>query len=110
MMNKRWFLSIALLCLFAIILSCILMVAPQTIAPTMPQLSAQSDDYYLLLDDGGLVWVLHMVNGEAVDYTQTAIIVNLLPEETALRIKAGYRIATSSSLDRTLETLASDNG
>ncbi len=101
-MHKRWFFCTALTCIACIALSCLWMITPQTIAPTMPVSTAQSADYYKLVDDGGFVSVIHMVEQVEESATKTEIYVNLLPEADALRIKQGYCVGDAQSLERLL--------
>ncbi len=105
-MHKRWFITVTLLCTLALVLSCIWLISPAILAENYPFLTAQTSDYYQLVDVGGYVGVLHVIDG-AVEATAvpTDIFVNLLTEQDALRIKAGYTIAQEEQLTTALNTL-----
>lgn len=104
-MYKRWFCAMIVLCGAAIALSCVWLITPQSLAANYPLATTQNGTYYELVDMGGYVTVLHFDSGTQTQQTQTDILVNLLAEQDALRIKQGYRITSEATLYTALETL-----
>ncbi|MFI3169041.1 MAG: hypothetical protein R3Y06_03750 [Faecalibacterium sp.] len=102
-MHKYWFIGIVFLCCGAITLSCIWLIAPTRLAAEYP---VHSEDYYLLTDAGGYLCVVQVTEGALQRSTDTTdILVNLLSEQDALRIKAGYRIDDTHALAAALSAL-----
>ncbi len=106
-MKRLWLFGTLLLCVASIALSCVWLVSPTSLAAQYPTTSAADGSYYQLVDEGGYVTVLHLCDGALLEAaTQTEILVNLLPEQDALRIKAGLHIASADGLADTLAALA----
>ncbi len=105
-MKQLWLFGTLLLCVASIALSCVWVVSPTTLAAQYPTTNAADGSYYQLIDEGGYVTVLHLCDGVLLETaTQTNILVNLLPEQDALRVKAGLRLANADALADTLAAL-----
>ncbi len=102
-MHKYWFIGIVFLCCAAISLSCVWLIAPTRLAAEYP---VHSETYYLLTDAGGYLCVVQVTEGACESSTSTTdILVNLLSEQDALRIKAGYRVDSEAALGAALSAL-----
>ncbi len=110
-MQKGWYFGMVLLCLASIALSCVWLLSPTTLAAQYPLGTAAQSDYYKLVDEGGYLCILHLCEGEAIEEAVTTdIMVNLLSEADALRIKAELRVASADALATTLATLQDTQG
>lgn len=110
-MQKGWYFGMALLCIASIALSCVWCISPTTLAAQYPYGAAAQSDYYQLVDEGGYLCILHLCEGEAIeDAITTDILVNLLSEDDAVRIKAGLHVADADALASTLANLQAAQG